>query len=192
MLKGGKGKGRSQLRRKRKRRIAPPRWCGKGGRARGSALGRHGCTLAGMTVGQKVMEEPVVTAAAPRPLGGAAVRALGSIAGPIIGLVLVLGIFGGWRPDTFLSAEAFRNVFDNNYHYAVAAVGATFVIITAGIDLSVGSTMLLANVLCALAIRGMAFPRFDPAQDAIRPDHLVWVIVGVRREVRRGAGTSAG
>jgi len=94
-------------------------------------------------------------------------RPLGSVAGPIIGLVLVLTIFGTWRPDTFLSADAFRNVFDNNYHYAVAAVGATFVIITAGIDLSVGSTMLLANVLCALAIRGVAFPRFDAGQDAL-------------------------
>ena len=94
-------------------------------------------------------------------------RPLGSIAGPIIGLALVLVIFGSWRPDTFLSAQAFRNVFDNNYHYAVAAVGATFVIITAGIDLSVGSTMLLANVLCALAIRGFTFPTFDPAQDAL-------------------------
>lgn len=94
-------------------------------------------------------------------------RPLGSIAGPIIGLALVLGIFGAWQPRTFLSAEAFRNVFDNNYHYAVAAVGATFVIITAGIDLSVASTMLLANVLCALAIRGVTFPPFDPAQDVL-------------------------
>ena len=112
---------------------------------------------------------PLEFTARAREPGAAArvLRPLGSIAGPIIGLALVLGIFGTWRPDTFLSPQAFRNVFDNNYHYAVAAVGATFVIITAGIDLSVGSTMLLANVLCAMAIRGFSFPPFDAAQDAV-------------------------
>ena len=99
--------------------------------------------------------------------GRAALRPLGSIAGPLIGLGLVIGIFGGWKPDTFLSAESFRNVFDNNYHYAVAAVGATFVIITAGIDLSVGSTMVLANVLTAISVLGFQFPAFDAGQDVL-------------------------
>jgi ribose/xylose/arabinose/galactoside ABC-type transport system permease subunit len=88
-------------------------------------------------------------------------RPLGSILGPLIGLALVIGIFGAWQPDTFLSTAAFRNVFENNYHFVIAAVGATFVIITGGIDLSVGSTMALACVCCALAAAGMRFPSFD-------------------------------
>src|SRR5690348_8175391 len=120
-----------------------------------------------MSQSSETIEQKAVAIAPTRLDYRAVLRPLGSIAGPIIGLVLVLGIFGAWQPQTFLSADAFRNVFDNNYHYAVAAVGATFVIITAGIDLSVGSTMLLANVLCALAIRGIAFPRFDAGQDAL-------------------------
>ena len=61
----------------------------------------------------------------------------------------------------FLSAKAFRSVFENNYHYVIAAIGATFVIITAGIDLSVGSTMGLASVCCAMAAAGTHFPDFD-------------------------------
>ena len=88
-------------------------------------------------------------------------RSLGSILGPLIGLALVIGIFGAWQPNTFLSAKAFRSVFENNYHYVIAAIGATFVIITAGIDLSVGSTMGLASVCCATAAAGMRFPPFD-------------------------------
>jgi ribose transport system permease protein len=91
-------------------------------------------------------------------------RALGSVLGPLIGLTLVIVIFGVWQPDSFLSVKAFRSVFENNYHYVIAAIGATFVIITAGIDLSVGSTMGLASVCCAMAAAGTHFPEFELQQ----------------------------
>ena len=91
-------------------------------------------------------------------------RAVGSILGPLIGLVLVFLIFGAWKPELFLTRDAVENVFRNNYHYAVAAVGATFVIITAGIDLSCGSVMALSCVCCALVIRGFSFPTWDVGQ----------------------------
>lgn len=99
-----------------------------------------------------------------RPPGSAwrpVFRALGTVAGPLIGLALVLTVFGIWQPDTFLSPMAFRNVFQNNYHILIAAIGATFVIITAGIDLSVGSTMALASVICAMSAAGLVVPAFD-------------------------------
>src|SRR4051794_10687123 len=56
------------------------------------------------------------------------VRSLGSIVGATLGLLLVLLIFGAWRPDRFLTSANFTNVLKYNYHFAVAAVGATFVI----------------------------------------------------------------
>lgn len=86
------------------------------------------------------------------------------IAGPLIGLVLVLTIFGIWRPNTFLTRVAFESVLRNNYNFAVAAVGMTFVIVTAGIDLSIGSTMALACVSCALAVKGFTVPPYDWGQ----------------------------
>jgi ribose transport system permease protein len=92
-------------------------------------------------------------------------RALSSIAGAAIGLVLVLAIFGMWRPDKFLSTQNFNNVLLYNYHYVVAAIGATFVIITSGIDLSVGSNIALSSVACALAAKGFQTPRLDWGQD---------------------------
>lgn len=92
-------------------------------------------------------------------------RSLSGIIGALIGLALVLVIFGLWRPEKFLSARNFNNIFIYNYHYVVAAIGATFVIITAGIDLSVGSTIAFASVACALAARGFEAPPFDLAQD---------------------------
>jgi ribose transport system permease protein len=89
-------------------------------------------------------------------------RALASILGPLIGLLVVIAIFGFLRPARFLTQETLFNVLTNNHHFAVAAVGMTFVIITAGIDLSVGSIMALSCVCSALAIRGVAFPPRDP------------------------------
>jgi ribose transport system permease protein len=92
---------------------------------------------------------------------------LSPIAGPLIGLVLVILIFGLWKPDLFFSSRVLVNVLSNNYHFAVAAIGATFVIITAGIDLSVGSTMALACVCCAMTIKGFATPVFEIGQGVV-------------------------
>jgi ribose/xylose/arabinose/galactoside ABC-type transport system permease subunit len=88
-------------------------------------------------------------------------RSLSSVLGPLIGLAVVLLIFGAWKPSRFLTADNLSNVVTNNYHFLVAAVGATFVIITAGIDLSVGSTMALACVCTALGLRGVTLPDYD-------------------------------
>jgi ribose/xylose/arabinose/galactoside ABC-type transport system permease subunit len=85
-------------------------------------------------------------------------RALTSILGPLIGVIVVVAIFGIWKPDSFLTFRTLDNFLLYNSYYAVAARGMTFVIITAGIDLSVGSTMALSSICCALAIRGGDFP----------------------------------
>jgi ribose transport system permease protein len=92
-------------------------------------------------------------------------RSLSSIAGAVIGFFFVIIIFGVWRPDKFLGAQNFNNILLYNYHYVVAAVGMTFVIITSGIDLSIGSAIALASVACALAAKGFDTPALDWAQD---------------------------
>ncbi|HXE55740.1 MAG TPA: ABC transporter permease, partial [Tepidisphaeraceae bacterium] len=97
-------------------------------------------------------------------LAARAWRSLSGIIGALIGLTLVLVIFGFWRPERFLSSRNLNNILIYNYHYIVAAIGATFVIITAGIDLSVGSTIAFASVACAMAAKGFAVPAFDWAQ----------------------------
>jgi len=92
-------------------------------------------------------------------------HSLGSVAGAVIGLTLVMTIFGIWAPYSFLSPGNLTNLLLYNYHLIVAAVGATFVIITAGIDLSAGSTIAMASVACAYAARGFTTPDFDILQD---------------------------
>lgn len=105
-------------------------------------------------------------------------RAFSSILGPLIGLAVVVLIFGAWKPGKFMSIGNLSNVLTNNYHFAVAAVGMTFVIVTAGIDLSVGSTMALSCVCCAMAIKGVSFPARDAATTIVA-GATVALLVGV-------------
>jgi ribose transport system permease protein len=54
--------------------------------------------------------------------------------------------------DTFLGAGNLMNVLRQNAFTAILAAGMTFVILTAGIDLSVGSVVGLSGMLCADAM----------------------------------------
>lgn len=54
--------------------------------------------------------------------------------------------------DTFFTVDNLSNVLRQNAFPAIIAAGMTFVILTAGIDLSVGSVVGLAGVLCADAL----------------------------------------
>src|SRR5215510_3227882 len=51
--------------------------------------------------------------------------------------------------DTFLTPENLTNVLRQNAFPAIVAAGMTFVILTGGIDLSVGAVVALSGVLCA-------------------------------------------
>jgi len=53
----------------------------------------------------------------------------------------------------FLSARSMVHVLNQSAVYGVLSVGMTFVILTAGIDLSVGSLVAFGGVICALVVR---------------------------------------
>jgi simple sugar transport system permease protein len=65
--------------------------------------------------------------------------------------VLFVAMFGigSVRYDGFFSLQVLLNLFIDNAYLIVLAVGMTFVIITGGIDLSVGSVVALSGVLAA-------------------------------------------
>jgi ribose/xylose/arabinose/galactoside ABC-type transport system permease subunit len=65
--------------------------------------------------------------------------------------VLFVAMFavGSIRYDNFFSLQVLLNLFIDNAYLIVLAVGMTFVIITGGIDLSVGSVVALSGVLAA-------------------------------------------
>lgn len=63
---------------------------------------------------------------------------------------------GGSKWPSFLNRSNLINIADQTAVIAIIAIGMTMVIISGGIDLSVGSLVALAAVLCALFIRECA------------------------------------
>ncbi|MBY6837870.1 ribose ABC transporter permease [Clostridium botulinum] len=70
----------------------------------------------------------------------------------IIGLVLLCTIITFVTPS-FLTISNITNVFTQVSTNAIIAVGMTFVILTGGIDLSVGSTLAISGALAASIIK---------------------------------------
>jgi ribose transport system permease protein len=92
-------------------------------------------------------ETPVVDHHAGEPL----LKRLGSLQSVwILGVLLIIVVFfsitGGSK---FLSASNFSLISQNIAVWAVIGVGMTFVIITSGIDLSVGSVLVFSGVVSA-------------------------------------------
>jgi len=70
-------------------------------------------------------------------------------------LIVIIAAFGVLSPGNFLSAGNLTNIAQNVSIWAVLAVGMTFVIITAGIDLSVGSVLVASSVVSAKVMEAM-------------------------------------
>jgi ribose transport system permease protein len=83
----------------------------------------------------------------------------------VIGLILALVIFGMIMSDRFGTVSNARNVLEQSTALALVSLGQTLVIITGGIDLSVGSMVSLASVLLSGITDG------DPT--------MMWVAIAV-------------
>jgi len=64
-------------------------------------------------------------------------------------LFLAMAAFGAIRYDGFLSLQVFLNLLIDNAFLCVVAVGMTFVILSGGIDLSVGALIALTTIISA-------------------------------------------
>ena len=80
---------------------------------------------------------------------------------PLI-LFAVLIIVFGFMSDRFLTPVNFVNIVNQASHIAIIAIGMTFVLLIAGIDLSVGANMYLSAAVLGVFLVGMppivAFP----------------------------------
>ncbi|MGH2654058.1 MAG: ABC transporter permease [Actinomycetota bacterium] len=70
-------------------------------------------------------------------------------------LLVIIGVFAALNFDAFASVSNVRNVMIDASGLLIISVGMTFVIITAGIDLSVGSVLVFSSVVGALVMRAM-------------------------------------
>ncbi|WP_204055597.1 galactofuranose ABC transporter, permease protein YjfF [Microbispora corallina] len=69
------------------------------------------------------------------------------------GLFLAMFAAGGIRYEGFATGQIILNVFIDNAFLLVVAVGMTFVILTGGIDLSVGSVVALSTMVAATLLK---------------------------------------
>jgi len=67
-------------------------------------------------------------------------------------LLVVLFLTGAIRFDGFGSLRVVLNLFTDNAFLGITAIGMTFVILSGGIDLSVGAVIAFSSVLCAVLI----------------------------------------
>ena len=79
--------------------------------------------------------------------------------GPIFGVygfIIILFIIGATQSERFLSVRNLTNVARQSAFLGIVALGQMLVILTAGIDLSVGSLVKLSILVSALAMNGEA------------------------------------
>ena len=68
-----------------------------------------------------------------------------ALIGPFLGLFLVVALFGILEPS-FLSTRNLMTVAIQTVIVGLGAIGMTFVIVSGGIDLSIGSVIALSSV----------------------------------------------
>ena len=80
--------------------------------------------------------------------------------GPFLGLLAVVAVFALLTdtPDQYLSVRNFRIVVAQTVIVALGAIGMTMIIVSGGIDLSVGSVIALTGVVTAITIRDGVSP----------------------------------
>jgi ribose transport system permease protein len=82
-------------------------------------------------------------------------RSFANIVAPLLGLAAVAALFAvlTGAPERYLSAANLRVVLAQTVIVAIGALGMTLIIISAGIDLSVGSAIALTSVITAVSLR---------------------------------------
>lgn len=71
---------------------------------------------------------------------------------PFSSLIFIISLWTFLVPETFLTAQNFSNVLTRSSVNGIMAAGMTFVIITSGIDLSVGSMLAMTGMLGSISM----------------------------------------
>ena len=105
-------------------------------------------------------------------------------------LVVIVAIFSVITPEnSFFTARNFRDTLLNTSEILVIALGETFVIIAAGIDLSVGAVLTISSVAAALVMVHLSGTAAEEAAFQF-PHQAVGIPIGVA--VGLAAGTAFG
>src|SRR5699024_1142401 len=76
----------------------------------------------------------------------------------VASLIIIVIVFAFINPDSFLTLTNISTILTTVTTVGLLALGVTFVIITGGIDLSVGTGMILCGVMAGVFITNMGLP----------------------------------
>lgn len=76
----------------------------------------------------------------------------------LIALACLLAIFGGMRPDVFFSSRNIENIGQGMAILGILATAQTIVIVSGGLDISVGAVVGLSTVCIALGVQQTGSP----------------------------------
>jgi ribose transport system permease protein len=107
------------------------------------------------------------------------IRQLRSGIGPLFAALVIICIILSFASPEFLTTSTLTNIMVQVSVVGIAAVGGTFVIITSGIDLSVGSLVALTGMVAATLMAGS------------QPDALGLGLAGLVIALAVGAGVGA-
>lgn len=91
--------------------------------------------------------------------------------------IIEIAIFAYFNPK-FLSLPNIINISRQVSYYGIASIGMTFVILIAGIDLSIGSIIALVNVVCAYLMMNMGWNMWLAVLISIAMAVLIGVLNG--------------
>ncbi len=120
--------------------------------------------------------------------GGAGRSAAGWLGGDFwarfgvpLALVAMIVFFTLWSP-TFMTDANVMNILRQSSVLAIAAIGATIVLISGGIDISQGAVMALAGIIVVVGIQTMGIPEVPSLILALLGAALVGYVNGVLAE----------
>lgn len=122
--------------------------------------------------------EPAPAPAPAAPRGAAALlwqRARGqNTLWTFLVLLVLVAAFSALRPNAFATTFEFKSIAVESSILVVLAVGQTFVIVTSGIDLSVGSVLIFSGVVAVKTMNAL-----DPGPNAGAATILAGALAGL-------------
>ena len=108
------------------------------------------------------MTEHIPTAAKPRPqrmsLSNPRMAKFLDTYGIVVVVIVMMLVLAAIKPEVFLKADNLTNILKQNASLALLALGMFVVIVTAGIDLSVGSIMIASRTVSGKYTVGAWYP----------------------------------
>lgn len=94
-------------------------------------------------------------------------------------LIALIAIFSALKPDSFMTTQNFIGILQATTVIGVMAIAATFVIVTSGIDLSVGVLMTFTAVMAGVFMANWGWPVFVGVPATIAVGALVGCTSGL-------------